>query len=56
MLENGVWGAGLFKAQANSRAAMMTFSEEAFYGSGVLCGENSTQSESRSPLVLVTQT
>ena len=28
MLENGAWGAGLFKAWDNSRATMMTFSEE----------------------------
>ena len=30
MLENGAWGAGFFRAWANSCAAMMTFSEEEF--------------------------
>ena len=28
MLENSAWGAGFFKAWANSCAVMMTFSEE----------------------------
>ena len=54
MLENGACGAGFFKALDNSGALMMTFSEEELLGSGVLCGKQSTQSESHSPLVLVT--
>ena len=38
MLENGAWRDGFFKALANSCAAMMKFSGEELYGSGVLCG------------------
>ena len=53
MLEYGVEGAGCFSACASSRAAIVAFSADEWNGRGVLCGKNSTQSESLSPLVLV---
>ena len=53
MLEYGVDGAGCFSACASSVAALVAFSTDEWNGRGVLCGKNSTQSESLSPLVLV---
>ena len=56
MLEYGDGGAGFCSAFASSSAAIVAFSADDLKGRGVLCGKNSTQSESRSPLVLVTYT
>ena len=53
ILEYGVGGAGFFSAFASSIAAIVAFSADEWNGRGVLCGKNSTQSESLSPLVLV---
>ena len=53
MLVNGDFCTGFCRAWANLCAAMMIFSEEELYGRGLFFGKNSTQSESRSPLVLV---
>ena len=56
MLEYADGGAGFLRACASSSAAIVAFSAEDLKGRGVLCGKNSTQSESRSPLVLVMYT
>ena len=53
MLEYGVDGAGCFSAYASSIAALVAFSGDKWNGRDVLCGKNSTPSESLSPLVLV---
>ena len=48
MFEKGVPGAGFLREWASSNAEIVAFSAEELYGSGVLCGKNSTQSEWRS--------
>ena len=53
MLEYGVGGAGFLSAFASSSAVIVAFSADDLNRRGVLCGGNSTQSESLSPLVFV---